>query len=72
MKMISCKELYNNAVSVFGFKKVAITLMSGFTGWCVCTTTALLLVPDNPQVIEKPVAKTAKTVTKNIVEKENV
>ena len=69
MKMINLKEVYNNAVATLGFKKVLITATSGFSGWCVCSTVALLLVPDNPQVIEKPAVK---TVAKNITKKENV
>lgn len=65
MKLIDFKELYNKVVSVLGFKKVLITVLSGFAGWCVCSTAALVIVPDNPQLVEE-------SVTENIIEKENV
>lgn len=60
MKTICFKDFYNNAVSIFGFKKVAIMLMSGFTGWCICLTAALIAVPDEPQ-----------NINDYIIEKEN-
>lgn len=72
MKLITFKELYDRAVSVLGFKKVLITALSGFAGWCVCSTAALAIVPDNPQAIEQPVTETVQTVAENIIEKENV
>lgn len=64
MKMDRIEKLYSNAVSVLGFKKVLITVLSGFAGWCICSTVALAVVPDNPQNIEQ-------FTNEIIVEKEN-
>lgn len=71
MKIINFKDFYDNAVSTLGFKKVLITTLSGFAGWCVCSTVALIAVPDNPQIIEQPVTETVQTVTETIIERKN-
>lgn len=65
MKLTNIKALYEKALSVFGFKKILIALGCGFTCWCIGTTTALIIVPDNPQVIEQ-------ITTKNINNKETI
>lgn len=72
MKLTNLKEFYNNAVAALGFKKVIITVLSGFAGWCVCSIAALGIVPDNPHSIEQPAIETVQTMTENVIEKENV